>query len=195
MMNVLHEPTEKASFLGVPAQDRLLRPERTEAQLGVSVTTLFATDAAHEEAQRFTQFLSEKLGADLELQVRHWSYGELQHLRAGKVAAELAQQTDILLLVTHADELLPPAVARWIAKWLLQARSSCAAVCLVGSGDRTVESAAARHLRRACEAAQVQFFASGFTASAPRQRRSSIHRSGSDGRFEAFGIMHWGINE
>lgn len=194
MTTMLDRKSEGTKLLA-PPDERPVLPERATAQPTVSVTTLFATDVAHNEAERFAEFLSEKLGSDLELHVRHWSFNELQHLRAGKVAADLAEQTDILLLVTHADELLPPAVARWIAGWLLQARSPCAAVCLVGSGDRTVESAVARHLRRACEAAQVQFFASGLTVSAPRQRGSSVLHSGSDDRFEAFGIMHWGINE
>jgi len=178
-----------------PPNERTLLPERVTWQAAVSVTTLFATDVAHEEAERFAEFLSEKLGEDLEMHVRHWSYNELQHLRAGKIAAELAEQTDVLLLVTHVDEVLPPAVARWIAGWLLQANSTCAAVCLVGSNDHTVESAVVRHLRRACETAQVQFFVSGFTVDARRELTSVASCSGSPDHFEAFGIMHWGINE
>jgi hypothetical protein len=161
----------------------------------VSVTALFGTDAAHAEAERFTKFLAGKLGADLDLHVRHWSYHELQHLRVGKVAADLAEQTDILLLVTHADDVLPPAVGRWIASWLLQAGSSDAAICLVGSADAGIEAPVAHHLRNACEQTQVQFFASRFTMRGPCRPGQDALCSGAEDHFQAFGIMHWGINE
>lgn len=196
MTTMLYERSEGTKLLA-PPDERTLLPERATSQAAVSVTTLFAAGIAHDQAERFAEFLSEKLGTDLELRVRHWSYNELEHLRAGEVAADLAEQTDVLLLITHADELLPPAVARWIAGWLLQANSSCAAVCLVGSNDCSVESPVARHLCRACEAAQIQFFVSGFTAKARHQRTSSVSSEyfTSPDHFEAFGIMHWGINE
>jgi hypothetical protein len=195
-MNAIHEAIEETTFVVPPMQTRALLPERAMAQFAVSITTLFGSDDAHDEAQRFTEFLSDKLGADVEVRVRHWSYAELQHLRAGNVAADLAQQTDILVLVTHAHEVLPPAVGRWVAAWLLQAASSSAAICLVGSSDATVEAPVACQLRNACEQAEVQFFVSAFASHArhqsPLETRAhpNLHR-----RLESSGIMHWGINE
>jgi len=173
---------------------KVLLAEHAEAV--VSMTALFEGEPWHEEVQRFTELLTRKLGDDIALQVRQWTYSELQHLRAERIASELAEQTDVLLLVTHADTVLPEAVGRWIAAWLRQATASCAAVCLVGlsEGD-TAESGVARNLRNACEHAKVEFFVSSFKLEAPRKAVASAPRRLPLYQLHASGIMHWGINE
>lgn len=165
------------------------------AQAVVSMTALFEGEAWHEEVQRFTELLATKLGDDIALQVRQWTFSELQHLRAERIASELAQQTDLLLLVTHADAVLPEAVGRWIAAWLQQADASCAAVCLVASSDGAATHApVARNLRNACQHAQVDFFMSTFRAQRPMADTPSSPNSQSAQPY-ACGILHWGLNE
>jgi hypothetical protein len=194
MTNVLYETSEAMKLLAPPQACALLA-ERVSTQGLVSVTALFDGDAAHNEIQRFTDFLGEQLGADIEVRVRHWTYHELQHLRPGKVADELAEQTDILLLVTHVDEVLPVAVGRWVAAWLQQAGASSAAVCLVGSSDGAAAHApVARNLRNACQHAQVEFFVSTFRAQRPKAATASSPNSRS-ARLCMYGIRRWGINE
>jgi len=193
MRTVLDPGIEETRLLG-PPNERALLAEHAEAV--VSMTALFEGDAWQEEVQRFTELLTTKLGDDIALQVRQWTYSELQHLRAERIASELAEQTDLLLLVTHADAVLPEAVGRWIAAWLRQANASCAAVCLVGlnEGD-TAESGVARNLRNACEHAKVEFFVSSFKLDASRKSFASSPRQLPRDHLHASGILHWGINE
>ena len=186
--------SSEGTKLLAPPNERALLAEHAEAV--VSVTALFEGDALHAEVHRFTELLATKLGGDIALHVRQWTYNELQHLRAERIASELAEQTDLLLLVTHADAVLPEAVGRWIAGWLRQANASCAAVCLVGlnEGD-TAESGVARNLRNACEHAKVEFFFSSFKLDASRESIASSPGQLPRYDLHASGIMHWGINE
>jgi hypothetical protein len=193
-MRTLLDPGIEETKLLAPPGERALLAEHAEAV--VSMTALFEGDPWEEEVQRFTELLTTKLGDDIALQVRQWTYGELQHLRAERIASELAEQTDLLLLVTHADAVLPEAVGRWIAAWLRQADASCAAVCLVGlkEGD-TAGSGVARNLRNACELAKVEFFTSSFKLGASRRSIVTSPRQVPVHQLHASGIMHWGINE
>ena len=193
-MRTLLDPGIEETKLLLPPDERTLLAEHAEAV--VSMTALFEDDPWQEEVQRFTQLLATKLGNDIALQVRHWTYSELQHLRAERIALELAEQTDLLLLVTHADAVLPEAVGRWIAAWLRQANASCAAVCLVGlnEGD-TAESGVARNLRNACEHANVEFLASSFKLNASRKPIARSPCQPPMRQPHTSGIMHWGINE
>ncbi len=193
MRTLLDQDSAATKLLSRPRENALLA-EHAEAV--VSVTALFEGEAWYEEVQRFTELLNAKLGDDIALQVRQWTYGELQHLRAERIAAELAEQTDLLLLVTHSDAVLPEAVGRWVAGWLRQANGSCAAVCLVGlnEGD-TAESGVARNLRNACEHAEVEFFVSSFKLDASRKSIASSPRHLPRYQLHASGTMHWGINE
>ena len=177
-----------------PPHEKPLLAEHAEAV--VSMTALFEGEAWHEEVQRFTELFTTKLGEDIALQVRQWTFSELQHLRAERIASELAEQTDLLLLVTHADAALPEAVGRWIAAWLRQADASCAAVCLVGlnKGD-TAESGVARNFRNACEHANVEFFVSSFKLDASLKSTPPSPRGIPRYQLHASGIVHWGINE
>jgi hypothetical protein len=191
---MLYGGSEGPKLLAAP-HDPALLSEHLSAEGLVWVTALFDGDAAHDEIQRFTDFLGEQLGADIEVRVRHWTYHELQHLRPGAVADELAEQTDILLLMTHVDEVLPMAVGRWVAAWLQQAGPSSAAVCLVGSSDGVAAHApVARNLRNACEHAQVEFFVSAFKAQRPKAGTASSPNSRS-ARLCMCGTRRWGINE
>lgn len=192
-MRTLLDPGIEETKLLPPPDQRTLLAEHAEAV--VSMTALFEDDPWQEEVQRFTELLTAKLGDDIALQVRQWTYGELQHLRAERIASELAEQTDLLLLVTHADSVLPEAVGRWIAAWLQQADASCAAVCLVGSSDGAATHApVARNLRNACQHAQVDCFVSTFRAQRPLADTPSSANSQS-ARPCACGIQHWGLNE
>ena len=193
-MRTLLDPGIDETKLLAPPDGRTLLAECGEAV--VSMTALFEDEPWQEEVQRFTQLLATKLGHDIPLQVRHWTYSELQHLRAERIASELAEQTDLLLLVTQADAVLPEAVGRWIAAWLRQADASCAAVCLVGlnEGD-TAESGVARNLRNACAHANVEFFVSSFKLDASRKSIPASPRQVPVHQLHGFGIMHWGINE
>jgi hypothetical protein len=191
---MLYERSKGPKLLPAPHHPPLLS-EHLSAESLVSVTALFDGDAAHNEIQRFTDFLGEQLDTDIEVRVRHWTYHELQHLRPGKVADELAEQTDILLLVTHVDEVLPVAVARWVAAWLQQAGRSSAAVCLVGSSDGVATHApVARNLQNACQHAQVEFFVSAFRAQRPKVGTASSPNSRPP-RLCVCGILHWGLND
>lgn len=193
MRILLDQDCEETKLLSQPREKALLA-EHAEAV--VSMTALFEGEAWHEEVQRFTELLTTKLGDDIALQVRQWTYSELQHLRAERIASELAEQTDLLLLVTRADAELPEAVGRWIAAWLRQANASCAAVCLVGlsEGDNA-ESGVARNLRNACEHAKVEFFLSSFKLDASRKLIARSPRQLPRYQLHASGVMHWGINE
>jgi hypothetical protein len=194
MTTMLYERSKGPKLLPAP-QDHALLSEQVSTHGFVSVTALFDADAAHNEIQWFTNFLSEKVGADIEVRVRHWTYHELQHLRPGNVADELAEQTDILLLVTHVDEVLPVAVGRWVAAWLERAGPSSAAVCLVGSSDGAAAHApVARNLQNACRHAQVEFFVSAFKAQRPKAGTASFPNSRS-ARLCMCGTRRWGINE
>jgi hypothetical protein len=193
MRTLLDRDTEEPKLLSRPHEKALLA-EHAEAV--VSMTALFEGEAWHEEVQRFTELLTSKLGDEIALQVRQWTYSELQHLRAERIASELAEQTDVLLLVTHADAVLPEAVGRWIAAWLRQANAACAAVCLVGLNEgASAESGVARNLRNACEHAKVEFFVSSFKLDASRKSIASSPRQLPRYHIHASGIMHWGINE
>ena len=190
---MLDESGEETKLLAAP-RCRMLLAEQTPPCL--SVTALFGDETAHDEIQRFVKFLSGGLDADIDVRLRHWSYTELEHLRAETVAAELAEQTDLLLLVTQQDEALPAPVARWIAAWLQQASKRCAAVCLVGNRDNSAaEATVARNLRNACEQAQVEFFISTFTLREPRVKIATPLCAGRRDAPCGAGIMHWGINE
>ncbi len=193
MRTLLDQESAATKLLSRPREKTLLT-EHAEAV--VSMTALFEGEAWHEEVQRFTELLTTKLGDDIAIQVRQWTYGELQNLRAERIASELAEQTDVLLLVTHADAVLPEAVGRWIAAWLRQANASCAAVCLVGlnEGD-TAESGIARNLRNACEHAKVECFVSTFKLDAARKSIARSPRQIPRHQILGSGIMHWGINE
>ena len=194
-MRTLLDPGIEETKLLAPPNEKALLAEHAEAV--VSMTALFEGDDWHEEVQRFTELLTTKLGDDIALQVRQWTYSELQHLRAERIASELAEQTDLLLLVTHAGAVLPEAVGRWIAAWLRQANASCAAVCLVGlnEGD-TAESGVARNLRNACEHAKVEFFVSPFRLNGQRSETANpLHACWHEAKRCGSGILHWGINE
>ena len=193
MTTLLDQESAATKLLSGPREQALLA-EYSEAV--VSMTALFEGEAWHEEVQRFTELLTSRLGDDIALQVRHWTYAELQHLRAERIASELAEQTDVLLLVTQADAVLPEAVGRWVAGWLRQANASCAAVCLVGlsEGD-TPESGVARNLRNACEHAKVECFVSSFALDASRKPILRSPRQNPRYQLQGSGVMHWGINE
>ena len=162
-------------------------PPNAEAVL--SVTMLCSAEGAHEEAAHFTEFLGEKLGRDTDLQISHWTFEELEHLRPGVVARELAEETRVLALVAAEPLELPVRVRKWIVSWLNQAQPWYALVYLYGTRD------GCERLRSACREARVNFFASGFqthhavtnprTRSAPAGFEAEQRRGGS----------HWGINE
>ena len=193
MRTLLDQDSAAMKLLSRPRENALLAEP---AEAVVSVTALFEGEAWHEEVQRFTELLTTKLGDDIALQIRQWTYSELQHLRAERIASELAEQTDLLLLVTHADAVLPEAVGRWIAAWLRQANASCAAVCLVGLNDGdNAESGVARNLRNACEHAKVECFVTTFKLDASRKSIAPSPRQIPRYQVHGSGIMHWGINE
>ncbi len=193
MRTLLDRAGDRTKLLSGPRENALLA-EHAEAV--VSMTALFEGDAWLEDVQRFTDLLAARLGDDIAVQVRQWTYSELQHLRAERIAWELAEQTDLLVLVTHADAVLPEAVGRWIAGWLRQANPSCAAVCLVGlsEGD-TAEAGVAHNLRNACQHAQVECFVTGFRLDPSRKSVTRSPRKLPFGALHPSGIMHWGINE
>jgi hypothetical protein len=189
---------QETKLLPAPASVKALLAEQAAETQGVfSVLALYGGESAHAEAIRFAEFLAHNLAPDVDVQTSEWSFAELQHLRPGQVTAELAEQTDVLLLVTEEHQELPVPIRRWIASWLRQARPSCALVCLVGSApDHCPVWPADRNLRNACAEAGVSFFASSFhskAASCPQQccpahLLLSIEVSLS-------GISRWGINE
>src|SRR5687767_4775569 len=52
----------------------LLAEHASEAEGLLSVTMLCCGESAHAEASRFTEFLGEKLGPEIDFQVRHWTF-------------------------------------------------------------------------------------------------------------------------
>src|SRR5688572_9189446 len=55
MTTMLDRRSEGTKLLA-PPDERAVLPERASSQSAVSLTTLFATDAAHNEAERFAEF-------------------------------------------------------------------------------------------------------------------------------------------
>jgi hypothetical protein len=185
-------------LLPAPASAKALLAEQVATTDCIfSVLVLYGGQSAYAEATRFMEFLTANLAPDVDVQASEWSFEELQHLRPGGVTTELAEQTDVLLLVTEEHQDLPVPVRRWIASWLKQARSSSALVCLVGSApDHCPVWPTDRNLRNACAEAGVSFFATSFhskTAS-PRPECCPVHPSLSID-VSLSGISHWGINE
>jgi hypothetical protein len=175
----------------------LLAEHISEAELLLSVTILYSDENAHAEAMRFNKFLTQMLGPDLGFQTSQWRLDELRYLRPGAVMMELAEQTDVLVLVTNEQDDLPITVRRWIALWLNQADPGCALVCLVGSAtDRCPVWPATANLRNACEHAGVSFFASSFHAQpAPEAPQASQPEMLITVHCSLTGVSHWGINE
>jgi hypothetical protein len=201
MTTMLASFSQETKLLPAPASVKALLAESRScgtATEGVfSVLALYGGQNAHAEAIRFAEFLAHNLAPDVDMQTSEWSFAELQHLRPGQVTAELAEQTDVLLLVTEEHQELPVPIRRWIASWLRQARPSCALVCLVGSAlDHCPVWPADRNLRNACAEAGVSFFASSFhsKATAPLQQCCPAYPALSL-EISLSGISHWGINE
>jgi hypothetical protein len=136
----------------------------------------------------FREFLEQKLGSEMDFQIRHWTFEELEHLRPGIVARKLAEETHVLVLVTEELRELAVGVRKWMISWLDQARPWYALICLSGTRDLC------ECLRNACREAGVNFFASRFrtdTAAIHRQvRRAPAAHDAEEG-----GVTHWGINE
>lgn len=175
---------------------KALLPEYvSEAQALLSVTILCSGDGAGAEAAHFTKFLAQKLGPDVDFQANYWTFDELQHLRSGMVATELAEQTHVLILVAEELQELPVSVRKWIVGWLNQARPWYAFVCLVGSRDGRSMSAVCQCLRNACEQARVSFFLSSFRTRVRPTSASRASRAITPKVEPPFGVAHWGINE
>jgi hypothetical protein len=155
----------------------------------VNVLTLYSESVAAEHS-RFTAFLQDLLGIDCELQGSALCFEDFER------RPPTINPTDIVVLIaSNEGEGVPLKVRKWLSSWLTQEGGHSAVVCLLARGTYR-ETGIWHGVHRACDAAGVAFFATGFEPKGnPGLRRFAPSQSWLPAHDVSSGIAHWGINE
>ena len=84
----------------------------------LNVVIAFEDVAAGKHAQRFYEYLTERLGADFEFTRYQWNFSLLKDPNVREVAARDAATADIVIVATHGDNDVPDHFKSWIKMWL-----------------------------------------------------------------------------
>lgn len=155
----------------------------------LNVLTLYSASVAAEHS-RFTGFLQDLLGIYCDLRGSALSFEDFES------RPPALDPTDIVVLIASDErEGIPPKVRKWLSSWLTQAGGDSAVVCLLASGTYR-ETGMWHGVHRACDAAGVAFFATGFEPdTASPTRRFTPPELWSPAHDLSYGVAHWGINE
>ena len=154
----------------------------------LNVLTLYSASVA--EHHRFTGFLQDLLGIYCDLRGSALSFEDFES------KPPTIDPIDIVVLIASDErDGMPPKVRKWLSCWLTQAGGDSAVVCLLARGTYR-ETGMWHGVHRACDAAGVAFFATGFEPHAasptrsfpPPEQWSPVHDVSN-------GVAHWGINE
>lgn len=111
----------------------------------LNVVIAFEDVAAGKHAQRFYEYLTQRLGADFEFTRYQWNFSLLKDPNVREVAARDAVTADIVIIATHGDADLPEHFRSWIKMWVGRNANPMALVALF---DRRVECDITRMLVR-----------------------------------------------
>ena len=155
----------------------------------LNVLTLYSASVAADHS-RFTGFLQDLLGIYCELQGSALSFEDFES------RPPTIDPTDIVVLIASDErDGMPPKVRKWLSSWLTQAGGDSAVICLLARGTYR-ETGMWHGVHRACDAAGVAFFATGFEPDAsPARSFTPPPELGSPVHDVSYGVAHWGINE
>ena len=172
-----------------PAQ-RKLEPEVLSApDPNLNVLTLYSASVAADH-RRLTGFLQDLLRIYCNLRGSALSFEDFES------RPPVIDPTDIVVLIASDErEGIPPKVRKWLCSWLTEAGRESVVVCLLARGTYR-ETGMWNGVHRACDAAGVAFFATGFEPDTTyRPCRFTPPVPWSPERDLSFGVAHWGINE
>ena len=96
----------------------------------LNVVIAFEDVSAGKHAQRFYEYLSERLGNEFEFTRYQWNFSLLKDANVREVAARDAATADIIIVATHGDHDLPDHFKSWIQLWLGKNANPMALVAL-----------------------------------------------------------------
>ena len=96
----------------------------------LNVVIAFEDVSAGKHAQRFYEYLSERLGGEFEFTRYQWNFSLLKDANVREVAARDAATADIIIVATHGDHDLPDHFKSWIQLWLGKNANPMALVAL-----------------------------------------------------------------
>jgi len=132
-----------------------------------------------------------------------WKFDVLLAPELGDQAVAEAADADMIVIATHAQTELPPAVKDWVELWLRQTRTPGALVALLDGVQPSVGSpfAVPTYLREVAERARMKFFCDNlespeieFLFAVTETQQPSHLEFGRDFR-NSVAHSHWGINE
>lgn len=156
----------------------------------LNVLTLYSASVAAEH-DRLAGFLEDLLGIYCDLRNSALSFEDFES------TPPTIDPTDIVVLIANDErEGIPPKVRKWLSSWLIQAGGDSAVICLLARGSYR-ETGIWHGVHRACDAAGVAFFATGFEPAAAFPARSFTPppELWSPAHDVSHGVAHWGINE
>jgi hypothetical protein len=172
-----------------PAETKFDREMFRESDPTLNVLTLYSASVAAEH-NRLTGFLQDLLGIYCDLQGSALSFEDFES------SPPTTDPTDIVVLIASDErEGIPPKVRKWLSSWLTQAGGDSAVVCLLARGTYR-ETGIWHGVHRACNAAGVAFFATGFEPDAGLAVRKRTPSKEWLPTYDlSYGVPHWGINE
>jgi hypothetical protein len=155
----------------------------------LNVLTLYSASVAADHS-RFTQFLQDLLGIYCELRGSAVSFEDFES------SPPTIDPVDIVVLIASDERAeMPPKVRKWLSCWLTQAGGDSAVICLLARGTYR-ETGMWQGVHRACDAAGIAFFATGFEPDTSSAARSfTPPEPWSPAHEPSCGVAHWGINE
>jgi len=132
-----------------------------EITCNLNVVIAFEDLIAGKHAQRFYEYLMDRLGANFEFTRHQWNFGLLKDPNIREAAAHDAVTADIVIIATHGEGELPEHVESWIKLWVGGNANPTALVILFDRPSRSSESRehVRSHLQEIANAAGMQFFA------------------------------------
>jgi hypothetical protein len=172
-----------------PVESKFESDAFSTGDITLNVLTLYSASVAADHS-RFNGFLQDLFGIYCELQGSALCFEDFES------RPPMIDRTDIVLLIASDErESIPPKVRKWLSCWLAQAGGDSAVICLLAHGTYR-ETGMWHGVHRACDAAGVAFFATGFEpdAACPNPRFTSPE-PWSPAHEPSCGVAHWGINE
>jgi hypothetical protein len=139
-----------------------LAADATETKPTLRVVIAYDAVAAGQRALRMVTHLAKSQGDDLELELLPWSFDLLADEVWREVVAIDALHADILIIATHSDQPLPPAIGRWAEDAIRRKHgTSTAVVALFGPEENPdgVGSVRLRAMQQVVREAGLDFFA------------------------------------
>ena len=128
-----------------------------EITCNLNVVIAFEDVVAGKHAQRFYEYLTDRLGADFEFTRHQWNFSLVKDPAIREVAARDASSADIVIVAMHGEGSLPEYIKSWIDLW---AGKNANPTALVALFDRRAGSTEGRQSVRAyLHSAGMEFFA------------------------------------